>query len=227
MTKEKAKQYALEARECLKNASFNTPTDEVGYDLYTFELDGETMNVFAYIRKEMDEDKKWYAIYAGVEYIDGENVYADYDNSTDHLRIDELTNAIYNLANMYTKPENLDNLRSMMGIIDEDSIVKNSTVVNLKWKRDGKTDLVDSTEFTINHAGISKLERHIRNDDECVMCFVHYKAGTNDKLGIYLSVWGDNKDVSLDADSMLSDKEKEILYQYALTKIKEEKEASL
>lgn len=107
MKKEEARKIAEKAKQCLRNAEFNNPTDEVGYDLYEFELDGQLMNVFAYISKRKDNGREWYSVYAGVEYDGGDNVYADYDNSTEHLQVDELTESIYTLANMYTKQENL------------------------------------------------------------------------------------------------------------------------
>lgn len=107
MKKEEARKIAEKAKQCLWNAEFNNPTDEVGYDLYEFELDGQLMNVFAYISKRKDNGREWYSVYAGVEYDGGDNVYADYDNSTEHLQVDELTESIYTLANMYTKQENL------------------------------------------------------------------------------------------------------------------------
>jgi len=112
MKKKEARKIAEEAKQCLQNAKFNNPADEVGYDLYEFELDGQLMNVFAYISKRKDNDREWYSVYAGVEYDGGDNVYADYDNSTEHLQVDELTESIYALANMYTKQENLSLLKN-------------------------------------------------------------------------------------------------------------------
>ena len=83
--------------------NFNDVNDEVGFDLYTFEMDGTTFNVFAYVRKEQDEHyrrHKWYAVYAGVEYDGGDNIYADDDNSTNSLRVSELADVLFKLSKM-------------------------------------------------------------------------------------------------------------------------------
>lgn len=70
---------------------------------------------FAYIRKAKGTDgRKWYAVYSGCEYDGGDTIWADYDSSTTRLRIDELADAIYRLANMYTDPDNLEELRKMI-----------------------------------------------------------------------------------------------------------------
>lgn len=113
MTRKETLEMAREIRDSLAN--FNDVNDEIGYDLYSFELNGSELNVFAYIRKEKDQNHKWYAIYAGVEYEGGNNIYADYDNSTEHLRVCELADVLYHLANMYKQEKYLKELQKMMG----------------------------------------------------------------------------------------------------------------
>ena len=113
MTRKEAKEKAIEVKNTVTD--FNNPSDEIGYDLYEFELDGNNLVVFAYIRKAKGTDgRKWYAVYSGCEYDGGDTIWADYDSSTTRLRIDELADAIYRLANMYTDPDNLEELRKMI-----------------------------------------------------------------------------------------------------------------
>lgn len=118
MTKSKALELAKEIRDSLTD--FNNVSDEVGEILYSFELNGIAFDVFAYIRKEKDDNTKnkhshkWYAVYAGVEYDGGDNVYANYDHSTEHLRVKELANEIFVLANMYKEEKNLNELRNII-----------------------------------------------------------------------------------------------------------------
>lgn len=115
MTRKESLEMAKQIRDSVTN--FNDVNDEVGFDLYTFEMDGAEFNVFAYVRKEQDEQyrrHKWYAVYAGVEYEGGDNVYADYDNSTDNLRVSELADALFRLSNMYKYEKHLNDLRNMI-----------------------------------------------------------------------------------------------------------------
>lgn len=115
MLKKEAMEIAIDARNELQNSAFNNPQNDIGYDLYSFQLDGTEFEVFAYIGKQKDEDgQKWYSVYAGVEYAGGDTIYADYDNSTSNLNVTELADAIYLVANLYTKQVNLENLRKML-----------------------------------------------------------------------------------------------------------------
>ena len=60
MTRKEAKEKAIEVKNSVTD--FNNPSDEIGYDLYEFELDGNNLVVFAYIRKAKGTDgRKWYA----------------------------------------------------------------------------------------------------------------------------------------------------------------------
>ena len=115
MKKKEAMDIARDAKTELKKCQFNNLSHEIGYDLYSFQMDSIEYNVFAYIGKQQDEDgKKWYSVYAGVEFEGGDTIYADYDNSTNHLQISELANTIYQLANRYQKEENINTLRKML-----------------------------------------------------------------------------------------------------------------
>lgn len=49
MTRKEAKEKAIEVKKSVTD--FNNPSDEIGYDLYEFELDGNNLVVFAYIQK--------------------------------------------------------------------------------------------------------------------------------------------------------------------------------
>lgn len=115
MTRKESREMAKQIRDSI--TKFNDVNNEVGFDLYTFEMDGTEFNVFAYVRKEQDEQNpkhKWYAVYAGVEYEGGDNIYADYDNSTEHLRVSELADTLFKLSNMYKDNECLDKLKNMI-----------------------------------------------------------------------------------------------------------------
>lgn len=115
MTRKESMKIAREIRDSVTN--FNDVNDEVGFDLYTFEMDGATFNVFAYVRKEQDEHyrrHKWYAVYAGVEYDGGDDIYADYDNSTNSLRVSELADVLFKLSKMYEDEKHLNELRNMI-----------------------------------------------------------------------------------------------------------------
>lgn len=52
MTNKEAMQLAMQAAEDLKDVPFNDPVRDTEFDLYTFDLNGETLNVFAYIGKQ-------------------------------------------------------------------------------------------------------------------------------------------------------------------------------
>lgn len=115
MDKRQAKMLAEQAVNELADRPFNNPIEDVGFDLYTFDLDEETFNVFAYIGKQEDENGvRWYSVYAGVEYGNGDNIYADYEHSTANLDTEELANELYELANMYQDSDNLEDLRDMI-----------------------------------------------------------------------------------------------------------------
>lgn len=61
MKKKEAEEIAREARDGL--TSYDDIEDEMGYDLYSFDLDGVWFNVFAYIKKARGVDGKngmWY-----------------------------------------------------------------------------------------------------------------------------------------------------------------------
>ena len=112
--------------------------------------------------------------------------------------------------------------------ITRKNITEISTIINVNWLRentpyteDRKSMYIDSVEFEINHKGIEKLERNIESNNEFIMCFVHFKAGTNICKGIYFSVW--NMENSSD-DSIilkLSKEERKVLVDYALEKLNE------
>ena len=115
MTRKESIKMAKQIRDSLTH--FNDVNDEISLNLYTFEMNGTKFNVFAYIRKEQDEQNhkhKWYSIYAGIEYKDSNNIYADYDNSTEHLRISELSDVLFKLSNMYKDKKYLDKLTHMI-----------------------------------------------------------------------------------------------------------------
>lgn len=117
MTRKESLEMAKQIRDSVTN--FNNVNDEVGFDLYSFEMDGTKFNVFAYVRKEQDEHyrrHKWYAVYAGVEYDGGDDIYADYDNSTDSLRVSELADVLFRLSTMYEDEKYLNELRNMIAM---------------------------------------------------------------------------------------------------------------
>lgn len=116
ISKHFARQIAVDAKDKLKDAHFNNPVQDEGYNLYQFTLDGYELNVFAYIGKQYDKqyNRKWYSVYGGIEYKDGDTIQADFENSTMHLTVAELTNAIYSLVNAYADPATLNELRLTM-----------------------------------------------------------------------------------------------------------------
>lgn len=75
-------------------------------------------------------------------------------------------------------------------------------------------------EFEVKHNGIEKLERNIDCDTEYIMCFVHFNHNTKERERIYFSVWdfGGFEDSPIIVD--LDGAETEMLYNYALEKIK-------
>lgn len=114
MLREEARLLAKQAAEELKNRPFNSSTEDVGFDLYTFELDEKELNVFAYIGKQRDErGAEWYAVFYGVECIRGDDVYTDY-SYTNGLITDELEDEIFALGNMYTREKYLEELRELI-----------------------------------------------------------------------------------------------------------------
>lgn len=116
ISKRFARQIAVDAKNKLKDAHFNNPVQDEGYDLYQFTLDGYELNIFAYIGKQFDKqyNRKWYSVYGGTEYKDGDTIQADFENSTMHLTVAELTDAIYSLVNAYADPATLNALRQTM-----------------------------------------------------------------------------------------------------------------
>ena len=104
-----------------------------------------------------------------------------------------------------------------------------TSLVGIGWLRphtpntkDGKEKLIDSVEFEINHKGIEKLKRNIRNKKEYVMCFVHFDADTENLDGIYMSVWDEDGDIDNPIDtSILDDEEKKIILEYALEELRD------
>ena len=100
---------------------------------------------------------------------------------------------------------------------------------NMGWLRphtpdtkDGKEKLIDSIEFEIDHRGIEKLERNIHDENEYVMCFVHFDAGTENIDGIYMSVWNEEAIIDNAIDtSILDEDEKTVIIEYALNELKD------
>lgn len=115
MLRKEARLLAKQAAEELKDRPFNSSAEDVGFDLHTFELDGKELNVFAYIGKQRDErGAEWYSVYSGVEHVNGENIYAGYDHSTNSLATEELEDEIFALGNMYTREKYLVELRELI-----------------------------------------------------------------------------------------------------------------
>lgn len=111
--------------------------------------------------------------------------------------------------------------------IQRENIVEESAIININWLRthtpyteDNKETRVDSVEFEVKHNGIKKLECNIDYDTEYIMCFVHFNHNTKEREGIYFSVWdfGGREDSPIMVD--LNETETEMLYNYALKKIK-------
>lgn len=113
LTKKEAYEMARDVKEgCTE---FNNLNDEVGFDLYQFEVDDKELNLFAYIRKgKYDEPPacKYYAVYWGVEYVGGDNIYTDYD--TVPLTLKDLASKLYELANEYKNEDAIRMLKEMM-----------------------------------------------------------------------------------------------------------------
>lgn len=106
-----------------------------------------------------------------------------------------------------------------------------TSLINIGWERpntpntkDGVKKSIDSVEFEIAHKGIEKLERNIKADNEYIMCFVHFDAGTETLDGIYLSVWDEDSttDEPIDAN-IFSKVEKEAIVEYALKELREQR----
>lgn len=68
------------------------------YDLNTFEFDGEKLNLYVDICKMEDDVEVHYAIYYAVEYVDGDNLFHDWE-CTSRLDSDELKEVIHKIAN--------------------------------------------------------------------------------------------------------------------------------
>lgn len=93
---------------------------------------------------------------------------------------------------------------------------------NTPYTNDGKEKLIDCVEFEINHRGIEKLEKSIHNENEYIMCFVHFNAGTENLDGIYMSVWNEEADIDDPVDtSILDEDEKTVIIEYALNELKD------
>lgn len=111
--------------------------------------------------------------------------------------------------------------------IQRENIVEESAITNIDWLRthtpyteDNKEVKVDSVEFEVKHNGIEKLERNIDCETEYIMCFVHFNHSTKEHEGVYFSVWDfdglEDSPIMIDLDET----ETEMLYNYALEKIK-------
>lgn len=85
----------------------------------------------------------------------------------------------------------------------------------------GKEKLIDIAYFVIDHKGISKLECNIHNENEYLACFIHFEAGTENLINICLPVGIKDGDLErlVDAD-ILTNKEREVVVNYALEKLK-------
>lgn len=144
MTKKEAMTLAMQAAEDLKSVPFNDPVKDTGFDLYTFTMNGKTLNVFAYIGKQRDEKygTEWYSVYAGVEYVGGDNLYADYAHSTNGLLVEELADELFALGNMYTREENCEMLRKMMQecITESEEKFLDVTAANIDWEVDDEEE---------------------------------------------------------------------------------------
>lgn len=111
--------------------------------------------------------------------------------------------------------------------IQRENIVEESAITNIDWIRphtpyteDNKEVKVDSVEFEIKHNGIEKLECNIDCETENIMCFVHFNHSTKQREGIYFSVWESYGLSDSPIIVELSENETEMLYDYALEKIK-------
>lgn len=144
MTHKKAMTLAMQAVEDLKNVPFNDPVKDTAFDLYTFTMNEKELNVFAYIGKQRDEEygTEWYSVYAGVEYVGGDNLYADYAHSTNGLLVEELADEIFALGNMYMREENREELRKMMqeDIAESKEEFLDVTAANIDWEVDDEEE---------------------------------------------------------------------------------------
>ena len=111
--------------------------------------------------------------------------------------------------------------------IQRENIVEESAITNIDWIRphtpyteDNKEVKVDSVEFEIKHNGIEKLGCNIDCETEYIMCFVHFNHSTKEREGIYFSVWDFCGLLDSPIIVELSENETEMLYDYALEKIK-------
>ena len=144
MTHKKAMTLAMQAVEDLKNVPFNDPVKDTVFDLYTFTMNEKKLNVFAYIGKQRDEEygTEWYSVYAGVEYVGGDTLYADYAHSTNGLLVEELADEIFALGNMYTREENREELWKMMqeDIAESKEEFLDVTAANIDWEVDDEEE---------------------------------------------------------------------------------------
>ena len=107
-----------------------------------------------------------------------------------------------------------------------------TSLVNIGWERpstpntkDGVRKVIDSVEFEINHRRIEKLKCYIQNRKQYVMCFVHFDKDTENLDGIYMSVWNEDAsgEISIDT-SILEEKERQVILDYALSELREHRE---
>lgn len=68
------------------------------YDLNSFEIDGEQLNLYMDICKVEDGDGLHYSVYYAVEYVDGDNLFSDWAY-TEKLDVDELKRKVFDIAN--------------------------------------------------------------------------------------------------------------------------------
>lgn len=68
------------------------------YDLNSFEIDGEKLNLYADVCKVQDGDGLHYAVYYAVEYVDGDNLFHDWAH-TETLDVDALKEVVCEIAN--------------------------------------------------------------------------------------------------------------------------------
>lgn len=78
------------------------PNKEIRYNLASFIIDNEKINIFAYIK--YDNSLANILIYSGVEYEGRDNIYADYNHSIKETDINVLANELYEIANLYQNP---------------------------------------------------------------------------------------------------------------------------
>lgn len=121
MKRNEAYELAREIKEDLKDYGYNNPQTPY-YTVHEFEMDGVKFNVFVSVWKQEDEEDghRIYAVWSGVEYDGGDNVWADYEYSTNNMRLTELADSLYTLANYYKKEEHLEELRKMIDSLDSE-----------------------------------------------------------------------------------------------------------